>query len=87
MLHYIITLRDIKTDSYFAPQFVRSKGGYLRQMQDDLAGQSQPNSVLSTMQKHPDQFEIYCDGTWDDSDGKYTVTEPERLAVISDLIA
>lgn len=82
----IIAIRDIKTDSYFPPQFVRSTGGFLRQLGDDIQ-QPQPGTLAETMKKHPDQFEIYQLGEWEDETGVFSDNNHRRLTVVSDLVS
>lgn len=84
MKHIIVAIRDIKTDSFFPPHFVRSTGGFLRQLADDVT-QPQKGTLSETMNRHADQFEVYKLGEWEDQDGTFTA-EKERLSVVSDLL-
>lgn len=86
MKHTIVCIRDIKTNSYFVPQYIKSVGGFLRQMGDELNGPQNPNTVAETMSKHPEDFELYQLGTWDDETGQYELTEKTQLCVVSSLI-
>lgn len=84
MKYAIVAIRDIKTDSYFPPQFVRSIGGFLRQLADDL-GTPQPGTLAETMSKHPGDFEVYHLGDWDDQNGTFDTTDNKQLCVVSNL--
>lgn len=85
MQYIVVTIRDIKTDSYFTPQFVKNLGGYIRQVSDEINGPQQPNTLADTMAKHPEDFEIYRLGTWDDDTAKWTPEEHTQVCVISSL--
>lgn len=86
MQHIVVTIRDIVNDSYFTPQYVKSLGGFLRQLSDEInSPQQNPNSVAETMSKHPEDFEVYRLGTWDDADAEYTPEKKTQVCVISSL--
>lgn len=85
MLYAVVAIRDIKTDSFFPPQMVRSIGGFLRQLGDDIQ-QPRPDTLADTMKKHPDQFEVHELGSWDDETGYFNEQGRKRLTIISDLV-
>lgn len=85
MLHIVLSIRDIKTDTYFQPQFVKSLGGFIRQLADEINSPQQPNSLADTMSKHPEDFEVYRLGTWEDQDGAWTSEKQTQVCVISSL--
>lgn len=85
MKHFIVAIRDIKTNSYFTPQYVKSVGGYLRQVGDEINTPQQPNTLAHTMATHPEDFEIYQLGTWNDEDARYLVDEQTQLCVLTSL--
>lgn len=85
MLHIIVTIRDIKTDSYFTPQFVKSLGGYIRQLGDDINGQVPAGTLAETMKQHPEDFEVYRLGTWDDENAVFHPETKTQICVISSL--
>lgn len=86
MKHAIVSIRDIKTNSYFVPQYVKSIGGFLRQMSDELNGPQQPHSVAETMAKHPEDFEVYQLGWWDDETAEHEILDKKQLCVVTSLI-
>lgn len=91
MKHKIVTIRDIKTNTYFVPQFVRSVGGFLRQLSDEINSPQQTNTLADTMSKHPEDFEVFEIGEWDDTDGSFDTphdashTMATQLCVLSSL--
>ena len=80
MKYAIVAIRDIKTDSYFPPQFVRSVGGFLRQLGDDI-NNPRPDTLAATMHAHADDFEVYQLGEWDDQDASYQLEKQQICAV------
>ncbi len=76
MVLFIVAVRDIKADCFGQPNFVPNLGSAIRafgdQCNDEKAG------VLYT---HPEDFELYKLGTYDDSNGSFECIKPEQLAV------
>lgn len=88
MKHAIVEIRDIKNNSYFPPQFVRAIGGYIRQLSDEINNtQQNPNSYAQIMSKHPEDFEVYQAGEWDDETGTITPMTQVQICVLSSLKA
>lgn len=85
MKHYIVAIRDIKTNSYFTPQYVKSIGGYVRQVSDEINSPQQPNTLAHTMSIHPEDFEVYQLGTWDDETAAHTTDEKTQICVLTTL--
>lgn len=66
----IVTIRDLKTNTYSAPQFIHSIGGYLRGMGDVVNGPKE-----NDLAKHPEDFEVWHLGTWCDNTGQWHLFE------------
>lgn len=82
----IVAIRDIKTDSFFTPQYIRSIGGFLRQLSDEINSPQQSNSVAASMANHPEDYEVIKLGTWDDQTAKYTIDDEwTQLTAVSSL--
>lgn len=78
---YIVSVRDRMLDAYMNPWYVPAKGAAIRAFQDEL------NNTQSPMSKHPDDYDLYCLGTWDESTGKFQqLPQPEQLALGKQLI-
>lgn len=85
MLHIVLAIRDIKTNTYFIPQFVKSVGGFIRQLADEINQPQQPNTIADTMGKHPEDFEVFRLGTWEDEDATWTPEKMTQVCAVSAL--
>lgn len=65
----IIVVRDIKADVFMQPQFVSSLGAAIRSFGDECQRQDENNILW----KHPEDFELYHIGNWDDNSGSFDV--------------
>lgn len=82
----IVAIRDIKTDSFFTPQYVRHAGAFLRQLQDEINTAQQPNTVAASMAAHPEDYEVIELGTWEDQTGRYEIhDEWKQVTAVSNL--
>lgn len=80
---FVLVIRDIKADCFGAPNFVASKGGAIRGFQDEI-NRAAPDNVLF---KHPEDFEMYELGYFDDRTAKFELNEvPVQIAVGSSLV-
>lgn len=62
----IIALRDIKANVYGQPMFVPNIGAAIRNFGDQV---QDPNS--GPLHKHPEDFELWHLGEYDDNDGSF----------------
>lgn len=86
MIHIILAIRDIKTNAYFTPQYVKSVSGFVRQLGDDINSPNIPeNTLASTMARHPEDFEVKRLGTWDDETAQTYLEEHTQVCVLSTL--
>lgn len=80
---HIVALRDIKANCFSQPQFVPSIGSYLRQLGDEVNTPRQDN----ILNKHPEDFEAYHMGDYDDSNGRMELKdEYTQIAVCSNMV-
>lgn len=74
----ILAIRDIKADCFGAPNFVVSKGSAVRGFADEINRAAENNMLY----KHPDDFEMYQLGYYDDATAKFELFDrPEQIAV------
>lgn len=73
----MLYIRDIIADCIpFSPMFVHHIGGAIR----DFGDQCQNKETV--LGKHPEDYELYHHGEWDDVTGQYTALErPKQIAV------
>lgn len=83
MRHYIVSVRDLKVESYSRPFFVNHLGEATRSFQDEVVSGDAKTSMIA---KHPADFQLWCLGIWDDSTGAFGSDEssPRLLAHGSD---
>lgn len=67
MLTYIIAIRDIVADTYTQPSTTASIGGAIREFQDACKDKSH------YIGKHPEHYELWVIGTFDDHAGEIGV--------------
>jgi hypothetical protein len=73
----IVVIRDIVANVYAQPQFVASLGGTIRGFGDEINRAAEDNPLY----KHPEDFEMFTLGVYDDSDASFELTKPVSVAV------
>lgn len=63
----IVAVKDRATDSFNRPFFVPSIGAAMRSFQDEV-NRVAPDNIMN---QHPDDFDLYEFGTFDDSSGEF----------------
>lgn len=75
MITILCSVRDSAVNAFMQPIFVRAVGEAVRSFADEV------NRPESPMFKHPDDYELYEIGVFDDSNGSVTMLpEPRSLA-------
>lgn len=82
MKYLVFCCRDRAADVFGSPFQHASRGGAIRAFADSV------NAVGDTglIAKHPDDFDLYYLGTFDDSNGMYATGVPEMISVGKDLV-
>lgn len=71
----MVAIKDRALDAYMRPFFAQTKGQAIRMFTDEI------NNKESPMQKHPDDYDLWYLGTWNDQDGQLNDQKPEQLAI------
>lgn len=72
----IVVLKDIVANCYGQPIFVPNLGGAIRSFADQIKhGQDE------TMKRHPEHFELYHLGAYDDQTAELETIPPQQIAV------
>lgn len=81
MIQIIVSVKDSAAQAFGRPIFVPSTAVAVRSFRDEI------NRKDSTedMAKHPEDFELYELGSFDDSNGVIVVIEPRLVARAKDL--
>lgn len=82
MIYFVLAVRDRAADAFGQPMFVASKGGAIRSFSDEI-NRKEPNNSLAA---HPEDFDLYELGTFDDSNAKFECASPRQIAVGKDLV-
>lgn len=82
MILYVFSTRDRAADVFSQPFFSPTKGTAIRSFSDEI-NRVDVNNMLN---KHPDDFDLYYLGTYDDNTGLFDVERPSQVAVGKDLL-
>lgn len=74
----VVSIKDRAADAFGRPACVAAEGVAIRQFQDEVNRASEDNQLYL----HPDDFDMYMLGTFDDNTGKFELMEiPKVLAL------
>lgn len=76
MIYLLASIHDRSVDAFQPIACVRAKGEAIRHFQDAVNNDQQPGPLY----KHPDDFDLYIIGTFDDTDGSIKPQKPEKIA-------
>jgi len=71
----ICTVKDRAADAYGRPMFVPSTGVAIRSFSDEI----NRNNAENQLYNHPDDFDLYELGEFDDNTGLFTLHEQPKL--------
>lgn len=74
----ILAVRDRAVDAFMRPIFVAAVGVGLRSFQDEVNRVAQDN----LMHTHPEDYDLYELGQWDDSTGRFVLLPEPRMVAI-----
>jgi len=75
MILNICTVKDRAADAYGRPMFVPSTGVAIRSFSDEINRNNADNQLYN----HPDDFDLYELGQFDDNTGLFTLHEQPKL--------
>lgn len=78
MMYEIVAVRDIRTNAYSQPQFVPHQGQAIRGFGDQCMDSTNNNNLMA---KHPEDFELYYLGQFNDQNGRFEQLDPVQIAV------
>ena len=83
MKYLVCALRDRAADVFGQPIFVNAKGSAIRSFSDEVNNPKKETSIS----QHPEDFDLYFLGHYDDADGSFEVSNrPEQIAIGKDLL-
>lgn len=82
MILQILVVRDRSADVFGMPTFATAVGIAIRSFADEI-NRVDNNNVMN---RHPDDFDLFSLGTYDDSTGEFTTHKPRQVAIGKDLV-
>lgn len=82
MRYKIFCIRDRAADVFTQPFFMPTNGVAIRSFSDEINRAAPDNN----MNKHPEDFDLYLMGEFDDNTGTFEGTRPQQIAIGNDLI-
>lgn len=76
--HQVLAIKDRAVDAYMRPMYWPAIGAAIRAFGDEINRAAQDND----MYKHPDDYDLYHLGIWDDNTGQYDVHEIPKMVAI-----
>lgn len=83
MIFRVVAVRDRAADVFGQPNFVLSIGGAIRAFGDEVNRAGDPNNSFN---KHPEDFDLYEIGSYNDETGEMVAIHPRQIAVGKDLV-
>lgn len=84
MLLHIVSIRDRAANVFGVPMFMSSIGAAIRSFGDEINRTGDQNNIMN---RHPDDFDMYELGVYDDGTAKFEMLEsPRQIAVGKDLV-
>lgn len=76
----IIAVRDRQLDAFMRPFVAQSNGQAVRSFRDEI------NRAGSELNAHPEDYELYLLGTFEETTGEILATKPQQIAIATNLI-
>lgn len=77
----IYAVKDLAVQAYGIPFFVRAKGEAVRSFQDEVNKKDGQSAIAA----HPEDYELYYIGNYNDQTGEIEPLAPELIARAKDL--
>lgn len=82
MLHFIVSVKDRAADVFNRPFFVPHRNVAIRDFTDEVNRVAADNQL----NKHPDDFDLYLMGQFNDNTGEFLLSEAILLVRAKDLL-
>jgi len=82
MIRQVYLIRDTALDAYLVPMFFQSRGAALRAFGDEVNRRAPDNQMFN----HPEHFQLWLAGTYDDDAGVFATIPPEFVVGAQDLV-
>lgn len=81
-MKYIYAVKDLAVQAFGQPFFCRARGEALRSFQDETNTEDGKSAIAA----HPEHYELYYIGQYNEEAGEIVATPPELVARANDLI-
>lgn len=81
MIRIVVAVRDRASDTFGNPFYVVSRGQAIRSFSDEVNRSASDNMLF----QHPEDFDLYVLGSFDDDTGMFDTGVPEMIAIGKDL--
>ena len=78
MIQVIVAIKDRAADAFMRPWFIPTSGIAIRSFIDEVNREAADNNLFN----HPDDFDLYEIGTFDDSTGRITSYEDMQVLMM-----
>lgn len=78
MIYAVVSVRDTMADAFGRPIFTQSVGVAIRSFSDEV----NRVDVQNEMNKHPEDFELFELGTFDDNTGRFVLYDKPKSLVV-----
>lgn len=75
----LFAIKDLAAQAFGRPMFLPHAGVAVRSFTDEVNRPSQDSSLQNDLFAHPDDFELYELGEFDDSDGSFALHKVPKL--------
>lgn len=82
MKFIMLAVRDSASDLFARPMFLPAVGAGVRSFADEI----NRDDVENALNRHPEHFDLYKIGTFEDSDGSVVGHVPEHIVAARDLV-
>lgn len=82
MKRIVCAVRDRAVDTFGNPFFVPALGAAIRSFADEINS----GSAQSALSKHPEDYDLFELGTFDDSTGLFETGTPKQVAIGKDMV-
>lgn len=83
MLHFVVCVKDRAAEVFNRPFFVAHRNVAIRDFTDEVNRSAADNQL----NKHPDDFDLYLLGQYDDNTGQFNMDAPTVLVRAKDVIS
>jgi hypothetical protein len=77
MISVIVSVKDLAAEAFGRPMYLQSLGVAIRSFTDEVNREDKDNQLFN----HPDDFDLYELGLFDDSLGRYQLRENPTVIV------